>query len=99
MRLRWPPAEPAHHDYETLREAALAGQVLGDEREARFETRGMAGLIARPVSETLFHALWVGSPRPPWTPYGDPRTERLIRAFGILLDAPHLNADSSLEEF
>ena len=99
MKLCWPPAEPAHYDYETLREAALAGEVLGDEREARFEARGMAGLIARPVSVTLFRALWVGSPRPPWTPYGDPRTEHLIRAFGVLLDAPQLSVDSSLEEF
>ena len=46
MRLRWPPSEPAHHDYEILREAALAGNVLDDEREARFETWGLAGLIS-----------------------------------------------------
>jgi hypothetical protein len=100
VRLRWPPSEPAHHDYEILREAALAGNVLDDEREARFETWGLAGLIShvRSLPEPTFRALWVGAHRPPWTPYSDPRLDCLVRTFGILFGTSQPNVDSIRED-
>lgn len=72
----WPASEAAQADYERLRDAALAnGRLPDDLASARFRRRGIAGLIAWPVSEPVFVAMLLGATRPPWTPYEDPRTQ------------------------
>ena len=64
----WPVGEAAQADYETLREAVLAGQPLQSVTGARFARRGLAGLIAWPVAEPVYTAILVGAERAPWTP-------------------------------
>lgn len=88
MRTFWPAAEAAQADYETLREAALAGDETLSIAAGRFERRGLAGLIAWPTAETVFAASIVGAPRPPWSPHQDPRLESLAAGFELLLAAP-----------
>jgi hypothetical protein len=84
----WPVGEAAQADYETLRRQVLA---TGTMREclaaARFSRRGLAGLIAWPVAEPVFHGELVGAARPPWTPYDDPRLDALAAGYAVLLDA------------
>ena len=53
---------------------------------ARFTRRGVAGLIAWPSAEPVFHAELLGAHRPPWTPHHDPRLDALSDAFALLLD-------------
>ena len=54
---------------------------------ARFARRGMAGLIAWPVTEPVFRAELLGAARPPWTPRADPREQALAAGYQFLLDA------------
>ncbi len=93
MRRFWPPCEPAQADYESLREAVLAGAPLLGEAAGRFERRGLAGLIAWPAAEPVFEAILVGARRPPWTPHADPRLEALAAGYALLLDVDAAAAD------
>ncbi len=83
----WPPGEAAQVDYETLR-----GQVLEHGRPsdglaaARFDRKGLAGLIAWPAAEPVFLAELRGAARPPWTPHLDPRVSALATGYQFLLD-------------
>ncbi len=61
----WPIGEAAQADYETLREAVLTGQRPDSVAAARFERRGLAGLIAGPAAEPVFAAVLLGAQRPP----------------------------------
>jgi len=88
MRSFWPAAEAAQSDYEVLREAVLAGGQVLTMAAARFERRGLAGLIAWPAAEPMFVARLAGAIRPPWTPHADPRLEALAAAYELLLVAP-----------
>jgi hypothetical protein len=84
----WPVGEAAQADYETLRRQLLSTGVLPDSvAAARFARRGLVGLIAWPAAEPVFRAELVGAPRPPWTPYDDPRLAALAAGFAVLLDA------------
>jgi len=84
----WPVGEAAQADYETLRGQVLATATLPDcLAAARFARRGLAGLIAWPAAEPVFHAELVGAARPPWTPYDDPRLDALAAGYAVLLDA------------
>ena len=86
MRRFWPAGEPAQADYERLRAAAVSsGRLPDDLAAARFERRGLAGLIAWPVAEPVFAAVVTGAARPPWAPYGDPRFEALAATYQLLL--------------
>ena len=87
VRSFWPPTEAAQADYEQLRNAVLAGVELVGETAARFARAGLAGLIARPVSEPMFVARLFGARRPAWSPYVDPRLEALAAGYGLLLAA------------
>ena len=87
MKRFWPAGEPAQLDYESLRAAALAGGVLCNAAAARFERRGLAGLIAWPEAETVFCATVLASPRPPWMPTADPRIDVLAAGYELLLCA------------
>jgi hypothetical protein len=87
MKAFWPPAEAAQVDYEELRAAALEGQLPASVAAARFLRRGLAGLIAWPVSEPAFLARLVPAARPVWSPHTDPRTEALAATYGLLLAA------------
>jgi len=49
MRAFWPPGEAAQADYEQLRSAVLQGQPLISLAAARFEHRGLCGLILKPA--------------------------------------------------
>ena len=83
----WPPAEAAQVDYEALRVHVLHGGELPDDlAAARFARRGLAGLIAWPVSEPVFVAALVGAVRPAWTPHIDPRMSALAAGYQFLLD-------------
>ena len=86
MRRFWLPAEAAQADYESLREASLAGVPLLGMAAGRFERRGLAGLITWPAAEPVFEAIVVGARRPPWTPHVDPRLETLTVGYALLLD-------------
>jgi hypothetical protein len=83
----WPVAEPSQADYESLREAVLAGRPLDNLAAARFARRGLAGLIAWPRSEPIYSAVLFGADRPPWTPYVDPRVDTLASSYELILDA------------
>ena len=84
----WPVGEAAQADYETLRQQMLATGALPDcVAAARFARRGLAGLIAWPAAEPVFHAELVGAARPPWTAYDDPRLHALAAGYAMLLDA------------
>ena len=85
MRSFWPAAEAAQSDYEVLREAVLAGGQVLTMAAGRFERRGLAGLIAWPVSEPIFLARLAGADRPAWTPHVDPRLEALAAGYELLL--------------
>lgn len=87
----WPASEAAQADYERLRDAALAnGRLPDDLASARFRRRGIAGLIAWPVSEPVFVAMLLGATRPPWTPYEDPRTQAVAAVYRLLLERADL---------
>lgn len=88
MRTFWPATEAAQADYETLRQAALAGDEPLSIAAGRFARRGLAGLIAWPNVEPVFAASVVGAARPPWTPHSDPRLDALAAGFEFLLAAP-----------
>lgn len=93
MRRVWPPSEAAQADYETLREAAQRGEMLLSPAARRFERRGLAGLIAWPVSEPVYCGQLTGAVRLPWSPRLDPRLETLAAGFELLLS---IRADSQL---
>ncbi|MDQ2729738.1 MAG: hypothetical protein M3Y91_18180 [Actinomycetota bacterium] len=83
----WPAGEAAQADYERLREAVLAtGRPPDDVTSARFARKGLAGLIAWPASEPVFASVITGAARPPWTPYGDPRTQAAAAVYGLLVE-------------
>jgi hypothetical protein len=52
---------------------------------ARFERRGLAGLIAWPAAEPVFNARLSGVPRPAWSPYAGPRAEALASGYQFVL--------------
>ncbi|HEU0202446.1 MAG TPA: hypothetical protein VFR86_18700 [Burkholderiaceae bacterium] len=88
----WPIGEGAQADYEALRKAVLAGELMHNLAAARFARRGLAGLIADwPVAEPLYTAMMLGAQRPAWTPYADPRLDALAAAyeliFGVVVDS------------
>jgi hypothetical protein len=87
VRSFWPAGEAAQGDYETLRHAALAGVETLSLTAARFERRGLGGLIAWPNAEPVFAARMVGAARAPWTPHADPRLDVLAAGFELLLGA------------
>jgi hypothetical protein len=91
----WPVCEAAQADYETLREAALAGTAAASPAATRFARAGLAGLIIRPVAQPVFLASLTGASRPPWTPYEDPRTQALAAGYELLvIRADHDQAGS-----
>lgn len=92
----WPVNEQSQSDYETLREAVLSGKPLENLAAARFERRGLAGLIAWPRAEPIYSAVILGADRPPWTPYADPRVEALASGYELILSV--LSVDIGLAE-
>ena len=86
MNRFWPVAEAAQADYERQRDAVVSTGCLPDDvASARFARRGLAGLIAWPVSEPVFAAAMIGAPRPAWTPYEDPRLQGTAAVYRLLL--------------
>ncbi|MGH3302845.1 MAG: hypothetical protein ACRDOK_14405 [Streptosporangiaceae bacterium] len=84
----WPPAEAAQDDYERLRAHLLGHGVLPDDlAAARFARRGLAGLIAWPVSEPVFAGELPGAARAAWNPYADDRITALAAGYQFLLEA------------
>jgi len=95
----WPATDPAQLDYERLREMALAGTLLAgvhDEYE-RFQRHGLVALIRKlpPSAGDRFSATLVEVPRPPWSPYVDPRLEALADAYDLLTNPV---PDSTVQE-
>ena len=84
----WPIGEAAQADYEALREAVLLGKPVGSLTAACFARRGLAGLIAWPVSEPAYTAIVIGARRPSWTPNADPRLDALADGYELLLAKP-----------
>jgi hypothetical protein len=81
----WPAGEAAQADYESLRAHVLAAGAPPDSlAAARFDRRGLAGLIAWPSGEPVFDAALRGAPRPPWSPHADPRLDALAAGFALL---------------
>ena len=84
----WPPLEAAQIDYESLRAQVLEQDLLPhDLAAAQFARRGLAGLIAWPVSDPVFVAELHGAARPAWSPHTDPRIDALAASYQFLLDA------------
>ena len=84
----WPAGEAAQADYEALRAHVLATGAPPDSlAAARFDRRGVAGLIAWPAAEPVFDAALRGAARPPWSPHADPRLDALAAGFALLLGA------------
>jgi hypothetical protein len=95
----WPVGEAAQADYENLRRQVLATGAMPDcLAAARFSRRGLAGLIAWPAAEPVFHADLLGAARPPWTPYHDPRLDALAAGYALLLDAAATLPTSTAKE-
>ena len=84
----WPIGEAAQADYEVLREAVLSGEPVQSLAAARFERRGLAGLIVWPATEPLYTAVVVGAERAPWSPYADPRLDVLAAGYELILRVP-----------
>jgi len=66
------------------------GEIVGEKDKAlvdaaRFERRGLAGLIAWPAGEPLFTASVLGAARPPWAPHTDPPLDTLAAAYEFIL--------------
>lgn len=59
---------------------------------ARFERRGLAGLIAWSHTEPIYTARVISAPRPPWTPYADPRLEALAASYELILASSEILA-------
>ena len=85
MRVFWPISESAQADYETLRAAALGGQVPASTAWLRFSCHGLVGLIDAPMSPPIFAATLTGALRPAWSPHADPRHEVLAAVYGALM--------------
>src|SRR3954447_12807947 len=84
----WPAGEAAQADYESLRAHVLATGAPPDSlAAARFDRRGLVGLIALPSAEPVFDAALRGAARPPWSPHADPRLDALAAGFALLLGA------------
>lgn len=81
----WPVAEAAQADYESLREAALAGTCPLGPAGLHFEAEGLWGLVRCPVAEACYSARLFGASRSAWTPYGDPRLAALADAYLLVL--------------
>ena len=58
----------------------------------RFGRRGLAGLIAWPHTELIYTASVISAPRPPWTPYADPRLEALAAGYELILASSEILA-------
>lgn len=81
----WPAGEAAQADYESLRAHVLATGAPPDSlAAARFDRRGLVGLIAWPSAEPVFDAALRGAPRPLWS-HADPRLDALAAGFALLL--------------
>lgn len=93
----WPASEAAQADYELLRAVAVSGGASIGVAAQRFDRRGLAGLIAWPVSEPLFVAQLSGALRPPWTPHVDPRVESLAAGYELLLGLGAETASTATE--
>jgi hypothetical protein len=44
----------------------------------------------------VFSAVLVGAPRPPWTPYADPREDALVEVYELLLAAQGLLGEEAI---
>jgi hypothetical protein len=96
VRSFWPVGEGAQRDYECLRAAVLAGTPLVGAPAARFAASGLAGLILRPgAASAVFDGVLRGAPRPPWSPYTDPRFEALAEGYLLVLGAAESSAGQS----
>ena len=86
----WPPAEAAQVDYETLRAHLLEhGRLPDGLAAARFARRGLAGLIAWPVSRTgVRRRAARRAPGPAWTPHADPRIDALAAGYQFCSTPP-----------
>ena len=86
-RVFWPVGEAAQADYEALRADALAADPAATSSlaAARFDRRGLAGLIVWPSSEPVFNGPVLGGTRPRWSPHDDPRLDALAAGFAFLL--------------
>ena len=80
MRWFWPAAEAAQAGYEALRDVVMVGGASLTIAVARFERRGLAGLITWPAAEPVFFARLSGVARPAWSPDADPGVKFLLRA-------------------
>ena len=94
----WPPREAAQVDYERIRERVLSGDDGLELVTIRFQRAGLAGLIARPMSEPFWVARIVGGRRPPWAPHADPRLDALSDGYQNVLAAIPALASRDLKE-
>jgi len=91
----WPAGEASQAAYETLRSHVLSTGGLPQSLPAtRFTRRGLAGLIAWPATEPVFHAEVLGARRARWSPHRDARLEALAAGFGLILAAANTMAGS-----
>jgi len=81
----WPAGEAAQIEYERLRAAALAGERSATLAAARFQRRGLAGLLACSWPDAAYLGFVIGAQRPPWCGASDPREHALADAYELLL--------------
>lgn len=81
----WPLGEASQADYEALREAVLSGQHMPTLTAARFDRRGLSGLIAWPTTEPAYTAFIMGAEHAAWTPYSDARLDALAAGYELIL--------------
>ena len=94
----WPATDPVQLEYELLREMALAGTRLVGLEAERFQLGGLVALVRRPrPAAPRLVATLIEVPRPPWSPYLDPRLEALADAYALLGARGARDAHQSLE--
>ncbi|HCT79724.1 MAG TPA: hypothetical protein DGG94_09155 [Micromonosporaceae bacterium] len=97
LRSFWPVAEAAQSAYETLRSQVLdTGALPQSLAAAQFARRGLAGLIAWPATEPVFHAELLGARRARWSPHTDARAEALAAGFALILASASPLANTSM---
>ena len=62
---------------------------------ARFARRGLAGLIAWPMTEPAYTAVALGAQRPRWSPHADPRVDALVAVYELILSTAATHASMS----
>ena len=81
----WPAGEAAQIVDVESEARALAAERPAPPPAARFQRRGLAGLLACSWPDAAYLGFVIGAQRPPWCGASDPREHALADAYELLL--------------